>query len=143
MFKNSIVFRKLIHVNACSHAIRRLKKILIYGTCLRDEYPEVLNEFFKNYVPLAACLEEEHMNMVGFKLATIMNSCKPIEIVVLTVDGSPHCVQLHMMVEECVKLVPEINVKHYVIYKGKVIEIPSKAIKTARYLTKVKKLLGG
>lgn len=141
MFKNNMFFRKLIHVNACSHVIRKLKRILIYGTCLRDEYPEVLYEFSKDYVPLAVCLEEEHMNMVGFKLATIMNSCKPIEIVVLTVDGSPHCVQLHMMVEECLKLVPGINVKHYVIYKGETIEVSSKAIKTARYLTKVKKLL--
>ncbi|OYT61027.1 MAG: 4Fe-4S ferredoxin [Desulfurococcales archaeon ex4484_217_1] len=142
MSGKTILFRKLIHVNACSRMIRKLRKILIYGTCLRDEHPEILETFSKSRVPLAVCLEEEHMNMVGFKLATMMKTCGPHEIVVLTVDGSPHCVQLHMMVEECLKLVPGIAIKHYVIYKGDVIEVSPKVVKTARYLSKVKKLLG-
>lgn len=142
MSENIKPFRKLIHVNACSRMIRKLKKILIYGTCLRDEHPEILEKFSTDRVPLAVCLEEEHMNMVGFKLATMMKTCEPNEIVVLTVDGSPHCVQLHMMVEECLKLVPGVTVKHYVVHKGDVIEVSSKVIKTSRYLSKVKKLLG-
>ena len=134
-------FRRLIDTNACSKIIREKRKILIYGTCVKDEHPEILKKFVENRVPLAVCLEWEHMNMVGFKLATMMKSCMLEEITVVTVDGSPHCVQLHMMVEECRKLVPGIKINHYVIYKGKVVEVSVKAVKTARYLSKVEKLI--
>ncbi len=134
-------FRRLIDTNACSRVIRGKRKILIYGTCVKDEHPEVLKKFIEDRVPLAVCLEWEHMNMVGFKLATMMKSCMLEEVTVLTVDGSPHCVQLHMMVEECRKLIPGTRINHYVIHKGEVIEISDKAVKTARYLSKVEKLI--
>ncbi len=134
-------FRRLIDTNACSKLIREKKKLLIYGTCVKDEHPEILRKYVEDKVPLAVCLEWEHMNMVGFKLITMIKSCELEEISVLTVDGSPHCVQLHMMVEECKKIIPNINVKHYVIYKGNVIEVSERAVKTSRYLSKVEKLL--
>ena len=133
--------RRLIDTNACYRIIREKRRILIYGTCVKDEHPEILREIAKDKVPLAVCLEWEHMNMVGFKLATIMKSCILDEVTVLTVDGSPHCVQLHMMVEECRKLVPEVKINHYVIYKGKAIKVSDRAVKTARYLSKVDKLI--
>ncbi len=134
--------RNLIDSNACPNLLRKLKKLLIYGRCLRDEHPNILNEFSRERYPLSVCLEAEHMNMVGFKLASMLARLPLKEILVLTVDGSPHCVQLHMMVEEVNKLFGnKFKIRHFVIEKGKAIEIEPECIRIARYLSKIKRLL--
>ncbi len=136
--------RNLIDVNACPRELRRLRRLLIYGRCLRDEYPQVLEEYSKDRYPLSVCLEAEHMNMVGFKLASMVARLPLEEILVLTVDGSPHCVQLHMMVEEVNKLFGnKLNIRHLVIEGGKVIEVSPRCVKIARYLSKISRLLEG
>jgi len=135
-------YRRLTDSNVCSKDIRQYKRLLIFGTCLKDEHPEIVEEWSKGRAAFHVCLESEHVNMVGFKLASILCRVPIEEIVVLTVDGSLHCVQLHMMVEEVNKFFEnKFNIKHLVYEKGKVIEIPPDAVKTARFLSKVKSLL--
>ena len=87
--------------NVCGRIIREKRKLLIYGTCVRDEYPNIFEELSINRVPLAVCLEE---------VAKIMDQKMP-------------------------------SLKHYVIEKSRAIEISRKAVKTARYLVKVQRLL--
>ena len=135
------VYRRLMTVNVASRSIRRTRKLLLYGTCVRDEYPELFNSVAKDRTPLAVCLEDEHMNMVALKLASILARVKLDEVVVLTVDGSPHCVQLHMLVEEVDKIVGGFKRVHLVIENGVLVEIPKECIKVCRYLTKIKKML--
>ncbi len=137
---------KLIDCNARSKVIRASDKLLIIGRCVEIEHNDALREFLKRgYTALSVCLEEEHINMVGFKLAGILRRCRDFlkEVTVLTIDGSPHCVQLHFMVEEAFKITGMeglIRRKHYVIVKGKVIEVPKESVKIARYLSKISKL---
>jgi len=137
---------KLIDCNARSKAIRASGKLLIIGRCVEIEHNDALREFLKKgYTVLSVCLEEEHINMVGFKLAGILRRCRDFlkEVAVLTIDGSPHCVQLHFMVEEAFKITGMegiIQRKHYVIVKGNVIEVPKEIVKIARYLSKISKL---
>ncbi len=136
---------RLIDCNACTRALRGYNKVLIVGRCVEREHPEALKAF-QDYASLSVCLEEEHMNMVGFKLAGIIarqgGAIK--EVTVLTVDGSPHCVQLHFMVEEVFKVLSPKGVRrrHFIITRGNVKEIPLEAVHTARYLSRVAKLLG-
>ncbi len=138
----NIEYRKLISYNVAGRELRQKRKLLIYGTCVRDEYPEIYLEYEKKRVPLAVCLEEEHFNMVALKLASIIARIDLEEIVILTVDGSPHCLQLHHIAEEVEKITcKNVNIRHLVIENKKVIEIDKKTIKTARYLSKIKKLL--
>jgi hypothetical protein len=136
---------RLIDVNAKSKLFRDKKKILIIGRCVEIEHPEILNEFIKTneYGILSVCLEAEHVNMVGFKLAGILIRGNYEEVSVLTVDGSMHCTQLHWMVEEVFKIINRNNIKrkHYVIYRGRLYEISLEAVKTSRYLYKVNKLI--
>jgi len=129
--------------NVCSREIREKRKVLIYGSCVKEEYPEILEKFREEYVLLSVCLEKEHMNMVGFKLLGMMKRCRPEEIIVLTVDGSPHCVQLHFTIEECSKILEEFKerIVHLVIENGKICKISPEAVKTCRYLTKVERIL--
>ena len=135
---------RLIDINAKSRVFRENKKLLIIGRCVELEHHNILDEFARNgYGILSVCLEAEHVNMVGFKLAGILARGNYEEVSVLTVDGSMHCTQLHWMVEEIFKIMKSLNVarKHYVIYKGKLYEVSLEAVKTSRYLFKVNKLL--
>ncbi|RLF13948.1 MAG: 4Fe-4S ferredoxin [Thermoprotei archaeon] len=135
-------YRRLLDSNVCSKDIRRYKKLLIFGTCLKDEHPEIVAEWSKGRATFHVCLESEHVNMVGFKLASILCRVPIEEIVILTVDGSLHCVQLHMMAEEVNRFFGNrFKIRHLVYEKGKVIEIDPEVVKTARFLTKVRSLL--
>ncbi len=137
--------RKLISTNVCSRRIRDIGRLLLYGSCIADEHADILEQLSENRVPLSVCMEEEHYNMVGFKLLSIMARVRLEEIAVLTVDGSPHCVQLHMLVEDCAKMLGlnKLNIRHFVVYKGKLIEISGREVKVSRYLSKVKRLMSG
>ena len=136
---------RLIDINAHSKLFRNKKKLLIIGRCLEVEHRNLIDKFIeKGYAPLSVCLEAEHVNMVGFKLAGIIARGNYDEIAVLTVDGSLHCTQLHWMVEEVFKIMglrKQMIRSHYVIYKGKIYQIPLEAIKTSRYLFKVANLI--
>lgn len=136
-----VAYREFTSVNVCSRAVRENRKLLLYGECVRDEYPRILGEFSEGRVALAVCMEREHMNLVGFKLAGLLARLELEELVVLTVDGSPHCVQLHFAVEEAERVAgKKIPRKHFVIEGGKALEIEPEHVKIARYLSKVKRL---
>lgn len=141
MFMGVYKIPKLVDINARSRLIRGFRKLLIIGRCVELEHPKFL-ELFNDYAKVSVCLEEEHMNMTGFKLAGVLARGSYEEVAVLTVDGSPHCMQLHYMIEEVCRVVKNLpRRRHYVIEGGKLIEVPEKAVKTSRYLSKVAKLL--
>lgn len=135
-------YRELMDYNAAGRELRRRRRLLVYGTCVRDEHPEVYGEWSRGRVALAACLEKTHFNMVSLKLASILARVDLEELAVLTVDGSPHCVQLHHAVEEAVRVTgARVPVRHLVVEGGRVVEVSGRAVKTARYLSRVDKLL--
>jgi len=136
-------FPELINVNAKSRLFRDRRKLLIIGRCVEVEHPDALKPFSNGYAVLSACLEEEHVNKVGFKLAGVLARGDYEEVSVLTVDGSLHCVQLHYMVEEVFKVLgnPPVRRRHFVIEGGRVVEVPCEAVKASRYLSRVAKLL--
>ena len=116
--------------------------LLIHGACVNLEAPQIFREFSKRRVPLHVCLEKEHMDMVGFKLATILKTSKPKDLTVLTVDGSPHCLQLHFAVDQAKTIAgSDVKVAHYTIEHGELSQISTEAVKTARHLSQTEKLL--
>lgn len=133
---------ELMSTNVGSRKIRESKKILIIGSCVINEYPNIYRNLEKGHVTLYVCMESYHINMVSLKVASILARIHIDEIIVLTVDGSPHCIQLHTAIEEAIKVtgIPT-NVKHIVIENGKLIEVSNKAVKFSRYLSKIDKLL--
>ncbi|MCD6301236.1 MAG: 4Fe-4S ferredoxin [Staphylothermus sp.] len=137
---------RLIDINAKSKIFRNNEKLLIIGRCIEIEHPDILEEFIKQgYSVLSVCLEAEHVNMVGFKLAGVIARGNYKEVSVLTVDGSMHCTQLHWMLEEVFKILGRNNIirRHFVIYKGKLFEVSTRSVKTSRYLYKVDKIICG
>ncbi|MEM0084717.1 MAG: 4Fe-4S ferredoxin [Candidatus Methanomethylicia archaeon] len=131
-------FRELMEVNAASKEIREKKRILLIGSCLIDEHPKIVEKYSEGKAKLKVCLEREHFNMVCLKLSSIISRVPIEEIIVLTVDGSPHCIQLHFMMNEIEKITGKnLNIRHILIYKGEDIEVDAETVKKARYLTKI------
>ncbi len=128
----------LMSTNAKGKNVRG-KKLLLYGSCL-DESPEYL-EKFKDYTKLAFCPEREHINMAFYKLMAMLSVAE--ELVVITTDGSPHCVQMHYIAEEILRYsAKKFPLRHFVVNNGKIIEVSSEDVKISRYLSKIKKLRG-
>ena len=136
-------YPRLMDNNVASRLLRGKRKLLIIGRCLEVEKPWAIEAFSdEEYAKLTVCLEETHVNMAGFKLAGILARVPFEEVAVLTTDGSMHCIQLHFMVEEIFKIMKlGIRRRHFVVVGSEIVEVPAEAVKTARYLSKVAKLI--
>jgi hypothetical protein len=138
----SLTYRRLTEFNVAGRELREKRRLLVYGSCIFNEYPDILSRFSEGHVALGVCLEAEHLNVVALKLASIFARVDLEEVVVLTVDGSPHCIQLHHAVEEARKVTGrQVNVRHFVIKGGEALEVSPEAVKVARFLSKIQRLL--
>ena len=119
--------------------IVRNRPILLYGKCVENEHPEIL-ERFEDFAKLSFCPEEQHINMLFYKLIAMVSVAESLTI--LTVDGSPHCVQMHYIADEVLKYSEKkFEVRHFVIINGKLIEVRSEAVKISRYLSKIQRMI--
>ena len=134
----------LMSINVGDKRLRSKGKLLLIGSCM-DRFPEIIKEFTERdggHAVLHVCLEETHVNQAGFKIGSIVKYSRISEVTALTIDGSPHCVQLHYVIDDVKKhFAPEIETKHFVVEKGKVHEISSAAVKKSRHLSKIQKMI--
>lgn len=75
------------------------KRLLICGTCLLSEYPEIVEELRQGRTLLTVCPEMVHLNTVIEKIASMLVKGEIENIAVVTKNGSPHCIGLHFAVE--------------------------------------------
>jgi hypothetical protein len=126
--------------------LRKNGSILLAGSCVTTGFPEIIEQQRSTDTECAVlevCLEETHMNMAGYKLASIVKYSGIRRVTVLTIDGSPHCTQLHHAVEDIKNhFAPEIEAVHYVIEKGRTHRISPEAVKRARHLSKIESSIG-
>ncbi|MFW9793571.1 MAG: 4Fe-4S ferredoxin [Candidatus Thorarchaeota archaeon] len=134
----------LMRTNVGDKRLRENQNLLLIGSCL-DRFPDIVKEICKKnkkQTVLHVCLEETHVNQAGFKIGSIVKYSGIKKVTVLTVDGSPHCVQLHYSVEDIKRhFAPEIETVHFVIEKGKLYEVSPEAVKQSRHLSKVQKTI--
>ena len=93
------------------------EKMIIIGSCLEYMFPKIYNELnaiSENIYDV--CLEDTHLNMVITKIAGMIARKKCKELTFVTVDKSPHCVQLHYVVKELENIMnlKDIKIKNYV-----------------------------
>ena len=131
----------LMCINVGDPHLREKGKLLLIGSCMNNRYPEVVEEYRERNggsAVLGVCLEETHANQAGFKIGSIVRYSQISRLTVLTVDGSPHCVQLHFLIEDIKRnFTPEVETDHYVVEKGVVHQVSAAAIKRARHLSKI------
>ncbi len=120
----------------------RDSSLLIVGECVREVFPSVFKEFVKERVVLTSCPEAENAKLIMGKLASIITCSKPREIIVLTIDGSPDCFQLHSSANEALFITKaNVPLKHYVIIEGKASEVSAESVRVGRYLHLVQKCI--
>ena len=111
--------------------------IIICGSCLSRMQPQGFNDLKKITDHIyGVCLEEIHMNMVTHKIASIIRVGKARKIIFASVDGSPHCVQLHYIANELRKIMnlEAIEITNMVIVQNKLVEISEEAISRSKKL---------
>ena len=135
----------LMSINVGDKRLREKGLLLLIGTCMQSRYPEIVNAFKERdggQAVLQVCLEEAHANQAGFKIGSIVRYSEIKRLTALTIDGSPHCTQLHLLIEDIKRhFIPTVETAHFVIEKGKVHEISPVAVKKARHLSKIQKML--
>lgn len=115
--------------------------MIIVGSCLKSMQPNAykeLEEISTNIYDV--CLEKEHLNMVVTKIIGMIARKKVKNLILATVDKSPHCVQLHYVVKELQNAIDISNIKivNYVAVDNKLIEIPLEIISLSKNLSKLK-----
>jgi len=140
--KSRIEKLPILECNVGDKRFQETKKLLLYGTCVPDRYSSIFKQFIVGWTPIHACLEALHMDHVGYKLASIIKYSKIEDLTILTIDGSPHCYQLHALGQDIKRhFASDLNVFHYVIEKGEVFSISSQAVSVARHLHRIQKFL--
>lgn len=137
---STIKSANIMSTNVGSKRLRMSRKILLFGECVPTEHHTLFDRLVREHdlVPLGTCLETEHVGLVQSKLATMVKMSKIQEVTVLTVDGSPHCIQLHYSVREIQRhFAPDLKVNHYVIENGKLIKIDPRAVTISRHLSRI------
>ncbi len=138
------VSQHLMCINVGDKRLREKKNLLIVGSCT-DRNLNIVKDVCERdggHFVLHICLEETHMNQAGFKIASIVKYSDIKKVSTLTVDGSPHCVQIHYVIEDIKRhFVPDIETAHFVIEKGELCEITSEAVKRSRHLSKIQKMI--
>ncbi|MGQ4911456.1 MAG: 4Fe-4S ferredoxin [Candidatus Thorarchaeota archaeon] len=134
----------LMSINVGDKRLRSRRHLLLIGSCM-DRFPDIVDSVSKEgdgQMVLHVCLEETHVNQAGFKIGSIVRYSGITRVTALTVDGSPHCVQLHYVIEDVKRhFTPEVETAHYVVEKGKVHKISSEAVKRSRHLSKIQKMI--
>lgn len=142
---NDLKIDHVLSINVGDSRIREKGQLLLIGSCMRTRFSEIVREFIKRdggYFPLHVCLEESHVNQVGFKLGSIISYTRLKKVIVLTVDGSPHCVQLHYVIDDIQRhFIQEVDIEHYVVEKGEIYKISDVAVKRSRHLSKIQSML--
>lgn len=117
-------------------------RVLVYSSCIPVEHPEILETpGFRGYTKLGVCLTSQGSDKVAWKLLTLSRVRKLQELAALTMEGSPHCLQLHFALEDVRRVYPSLKTRHYVLEKGVLHEVSDKAVRTARHLKEIESCL--
>ncbi len=75
--------------------------VLVAGSCLGQTEPEAFRRLCSRAdCVYTLCLEETHLNMAVTKLAAMLGTGRVTRMIFASVDGSPHCTQLHYIPHE-------------------------------------------
>jgi tetrapyrrole methylase family protein/MazG family protein len=105
--------------------------------------PEVFNRLSEGRRAVSFCPELTHLDILGFKLCTIFRLKRVTSLVVLTKDGSPHSMQIPLMVQEAAEDAgfDKSSVEYYCLEGGLVHHISDLTVRKSRHYSEIEKLL--
>jgi hypothetical protein len=116
--------------------------IAIIGSCLKRIHPIIFDKLEAEYDNIySVCLEETHINMIITKIGSMIRTGKIKKIAFISVDKSPHCIQLHYIQDELNKMMDlsKIEIKNYII-NDNIIEISKDTISLSKNLQELEKI---
>lgn len=132
---------KLVETHVKSPFLRKAS-VLIVGECVQHVFPKIYKRFTKGRVVLTSCPENENTGLLVSKTATILAGSNPKEVVVLTVDGSPYCFQLHAALNQALFITKaKVQARHIVIAEGDIREVSAESVRVGRYLHLVQRCI--
>jgi hypothetical protein len=132
---------KLLQTHVKSPFLKQAS-LLITGECVQHTFPNIYKQFAKEKVILTCCPEAEGATLLTGKTATLLACSKPKDVTVLTIDGSPHCFQLHAALNQALFLTKlKIPLRHIVIIENEAREVSSESVRVGRYLHLVQKCI--
>ncbi len=120
------------------------KKMIIIGSCLENMFPNIYQKLEQESTNIyEVCLEETHLNMVITKIAGMLARNDIKEIKFVTIDKSPHCIQLHYVVKELENIMDleKIHIENCVATSEGLIEVPLKVIGLSKNLAKLSEMI--
>jgi len=113
--------------------------ILISDTYMPEIALEQLIQLSQGKTVYSFAPELNDIDKLGFKLCTVFRIGKVASITTFTKDGSPHSLQIPLIVQEAVENADfnKTKVAYHVWEKGSVHQISDKAIRRARHLSEI------
>ena len=118
-------------------------KVLICGSCLPTMQKDRFNKIKDDYDTIVYLwLEKDHINMAITKIGGMLRTKKIKKVIFASVDKSPHCIQLHYIQDELLKMMnlDDIEIENYIAVDNELYPIDKETISLSKNLLKIKKL---
>lgn len=117
--------------------------IVLTDTYVHRLHPETVGAFVGDRFCFTHAPEAHHIDQFAFKLTTILRIGRVTAVTLLTKDGSPHSVQMHMTAQEAAANVGfnDARMTHFVVERGVIHEVTSAAVRASRHLAEVTSIL--
>lgn len=117
--------------------------ILLICTYTMSIAPELISRLAVGREVYSFCPELSHLDVLGLKLTTMFRIGKVTDLVVLTKDGSPHSMQIPLMVQEAAENTnfDKSRISYQALEGGKVHTIGDRTIRKARHYSEIEKIM--
>lgn len=118
-------------------------EVVICDSYVPRLYPDLLISLANGAPCFSFAPESFHIDQFGFKLTTTLRLGRVTRLSIITKDGSPHSLQIHLIAQEAAINVgfPFDNLSFHVVEKAKLFSISHDAVRAARHLSEVEALL--
>jgi 5-(carboxyamino)imidazole ribonucleotide mutase len=119
--------------------------VLLCDTYVTRMYPQIVDSVKQGRACFSYAPETCHVDQLGFKLSTAFRLGRMTSLDVLTKDGSPHSLQIPLIVQEAATNAsfPFSKIRIFVIEKGTLVQVSHVAVRLARHLSEVNAMLQG
>ncbi len=117
--------------------------ILLICTYTVSIAPELVKELSAGREVYSFCPELSHLDVLGLKLTTMFRIGKVTDLVVITKDGSPHSMQIPLMVQEAAENTnfDKAKINYIALEGGAAHAIGDRTIRKARHYSEIEKIM--
>ena len=118
-------------------------KTLICGSCTPIMEKEGFLKLSKDYdTVLYLCLENTHINMAITKICGMLSCLKVTKLDFISVNKSPHCIQLHYIKGEVKRVISNVDISNFIIEKGVIYKVSDDVLSLSKNLVKLMEKVG-